>query len=140
MTTRISSPPIFDLLLSVIGSGLVLVALLLYSLGFAINKLGEFRPDGPVLAAAQARLERCARGYLGARLDRTQHVHWVALPDSALETRARVALPDTIYLHPAWRASEWTLAHELLHVAIGRPGHPALPFQTCGLMKPEVGE
>lgn len=139
MTTRISNPPTIERLLDAVGLGLVVVTLI-SMLAFAITKLGEFRPDPPALYAAHARLERCARGYLGARLDRTQHVHWVALPDSALETRARVALPDTIYLHPAWRASEWTLAHELLHVAIGRPGHPTLPFQTCGLMKPEVGE
>ncbi len=119
--------------------GLVVV-MFLWTVAFAVDRASRYGPDRPALAAAHARLEDCARGYLGARLDRTQSVHWVALPDSAVATRARVALPDTVYLHPAWRASEWTLAHELLHVAVGRAGHPSLPFATCGLLRPEVGE
>ncbi len=119
--------------------GLAVVAVL-WLAGLAAVRVAEYRPDRAALDAARARLEHCARGYLGARLDRTQSVHWVALPESAEAVRARVALPDTVYLHPAWRASEWTLAHELLHVAVGRPGHPALPFAGCGLLRPEVGE
>jgi hypothetical protein len=96
-----------------------------------------YRPYPPAEHAAMLRLERCARGYLGTRLYRAQRIVWKELPDSAVEIRARTALPDTIYLHPAWASDEWTLAHEMLHVAIGRPGHPVIPFQTCGLLRPE---
>jgi len=94
-------------------------------------------PPAETLNAAHLRLRQCATGFLGARLRRLDRIVWRALPDSAIAIRARAALPDTIYLHPAWRADEWTVAHEMLHIAIGRPGHPDVPFLVCGLMRPE---
>lgn len=106
---------------------------------------GFLRPAVPNVVSsarreARARIERCASGFVGEkRLAELDKVVWKDLPDSDSDSvlRARTALPDTIYVHPAWSADEWTIAHEMLHVAVGRPGHPQFPFATCGLQRPD---
>jgi len=95
---------------------------------------GAYRPDPTAERAALQHIDRCARGYLGARLERAKHIRYVADPSV---TRAQTVLPDTVRLDPAWRADEEVLAHEMLHIAIGRPGHPVIPFELCGLMVPK---
>lgn len=51
--------------------------------------------------------------------------------------RGRAVLPDTVILQPGYETDEEVIAHEMLHILIGRPGHPVIPFVTCGLERPE---
>ncbi len=42
--------------------------------------------------------------------------------------------PATVYLSERWVGNEMVVRHEMLHVLIGRSGHPDPPFQRgCGL-------
>ena len=41
--------------------------------------------------------------------------------------------PDTVLVDTVYKDTVWAVAHELLHGAVGRPGHPFV-FVACGLM------
>jgi len=41
--------------------------------------------------------------------------------------------PDTVQVDTVYKDTVWAVAHELLHGAVGRPGHPFV-FVACGLM------
>ena len=41
--------------------------------------------------------------------------------------------PDTVLVDTIYKDTVWAVAHELLHGAVGRPGHP-FAFVACGLM------
>ena len=117
----------------IFGWGVLVGVMLTSAFAWAMAP-APFAPDPTAERAALQHLDRCARGYLGARLERAKHIRYVADPSV---TRAQTVLPDSVRLDPAWRADEWTLAHEMLHVAIGRPGHPQDIFNRCGLWRPE---
>lgn len=108
--------------------------------GFVIRDVSARMPLRSVRNTAEVHLEECAKPYVGAlRLERIRHITWKVMPESlTAEYRGLTLLPDTVLLAPEWQNDPWTVAHEMLHVAIGYPGHPYFPFGVCGLQQ-EVG-
>ena len=40
-----------------------------------------------------------------------------------------------VYVTRAYADSDHVVRHEFLHIIVGRPGHPVIPFYICGGMK-----
>jgi hypothetical protein len=90
---------------------------------------------GATLDRAEGRVATCAG--LGRRIERVHRIHWVVDTTRLLDSlRAYTTLPDTVTIGQRWVDDVPTVAHEMLHVMIGRPGHPGIPFATCGVMWP----
>jgi hypothetical protein len=95
------------------------------------------QPTDEAYTQAEHLLTQCAEPWVGPpAIERTRHIHWLVMPESLRAVFIGLtALPDTVYLAPQVRNNPMIVAHEMLHVAIGFPGHPGIPFSLCGLQQ-----
>lgn len=91
----------------------------------------------PYVASLPTRTERTARALLArctGFTDRMDRLDDVEIRVGQVQ-KGQTILPNLIVLDSASRTDTTVLAHEMLHVLIGRPGHPTV-FAQCGLLRP----
>jgi hypothetical protein len=83
-----------------------------------------------------AEAERCS----GLHRGRVEAITWLVTDSTPPLAGApgwveigRFLPPDTIRIARPYVGAPWTVMHEVLHYLIGHGGHPAVPFQTCGV-------